>query len=209
MKRNINKIPNRLLYDIMRKNLFLSIACLLSLTLNAQSTDDEPIAHPQIHKVEKLDDATQAFFQPSSISDYDALIKESKYLEKPLMLYFSGWAVVNGKKMESVVLSDPTILSMLKKEFIFVPLYVDDQTELPEDQQSKNGAIISTYGNKALELQVEKFKSNIQPYFVILDNNGFVQAKTGYTMETDVFMTFIREGLSNYNNNIIEKRTKR
>jgi thioredoxin-related protein len=127
--------------------------------------------------------------------NYDDLLKKSIELEKPLLLYFTGYACVNGRKIEHYVLSDSSIEERLKNEFYFVNLYVDDKRSLPENEhiESKtNGKLMKYVGQKHSELQISKFKNNSQPYFVIIDKNGNKIKEIGYTTDVKLFDDFLR-----------------
>ncbi|WP_260847847.1 thioredoxin family protein [Algibacter amylolyticus] len=115
-------------------------------------------------------------------------------LKKPLLLYFTGYACVNARKIEHNVLSENRIKEKLKNEFYFVSLYVDDRTALFENERIKsetNGKLLKYVGQKHSELQTRKFKSNSQPYFVIIDKNGNKVKDMGYTTEIELFNNFL------------------
>jgi len=126
--------------------------------------------------------------------DYEDLLTKSIELNKPLLLYFTGYACVNCRKIENYVLSDKSIEEKLKNDFYFVNLYVDDKKSLPENEwrESKlNGKTIKYIGQKHSELQVTKFRSNFQPYFVIIDKNGLTIADQSYTKDKEIFENFL------------------
>lgn len=108
------------------------------------------------------------------IKDLEEGLAYAKQENKPIMLDFTGYACVNCRKMEEHVWSDPQVFSILKNDLILVSLYVDDKTELPEDEQYKSeetGRRIRTYGNKWSEYQVVNYKSNSQPLYVMIDSD--------------------------------------
>jgi len=91
------------------------------------------------------------------IRDLDSGIGKAKSEEKPILLYFTGYAVVNGRKIESdLLMKNKTVFQTMKNDYINVWLYVDDKV----------------VGKKWFDYQKENFKSNVQPYFVILDSDG-------------------------------------
>lgn len=136
----------------------------------------------------------EGIFNNAGNVDYDDLLNESIELKKPLLLYFTGYACINARKIEHYVLSNNTITEKLKNEFHFVNLYVDDRTSLPENEIIKsktNGKLLKYVGQKHSELQTEKFKNNSQPYFVIIDKNGNKIKDIGYTTEIKLFEEFL------------------
>ncbi|GAA3642717.1 thioredoxin family protein [Flavivirga jejuensis] len=133
-------------------------------------------------------------FKNAGNVNYNDLLNKSIELEKPLLLYFTGYACVNARKIEQYVLSNNSIMEKLKNEFYFVNLYVDNKKSLPEDEQTKskrNGKLIKYVGQKHSELQIDKFKNNFQPYFVIIDKNGDKIKEQGYTTDIVLFEKFL------------------
>jgi len=126
--------------------------------------------------------------------NYEDLLKKSIESNKPLLLYFTGYGCVNCRKIEHSVLSDISIEDRLKNDFYFVNLYVDDRKSLPENEwtvSKVNGKTIKNIGQKHSELQIIKFKSNYQPYFVIIDKNGIKMAEQNYTKDIEAFKEFL------------------
>lgn len=133
-------------------------------------------------------------FKNAGNVDYDDLLNKSIELKRPLLLYFSGYACVNARKIEHNVLSNSLITEKLKNDFYFVNLYVDDKKSLPENEQKeskRNGKLIKYVGQKHSELQIDKFKNNFQPYFVIIDENGNKIKEQGYTTDIVLFEKFL------------------
>lgn len=142
----------------------------------------------------KPTDKYDGIFKNAGNVDYNDLLNESVELKKPLLLYFTGYACANSRKIEHYVLSEKKITEKLKNEFHFVNLYIDDRTNLPENENIKsktNGKLLRYVGQKHSELQTEKFKNNFQPYFVIIDNNGNKIKEMGYTTEIKIFEEFL------------------
>jgi thiol:disulfide interchange protein DsbD len=79
----------------------------------------------------------------------------------------------------------------LMEKYILVSLYVDDKELLPEKQQvtsPASGKKIKTTGNKWSDLQATIYKTNSQPYYVLLDNKGRLLAKPrGYTPDVKTY----------------------
>jgi thiol:disulfide interchange protein DsbD len=131
--------------------------------------------------------------------DYEAGMAYAMTVNKPVMIDFTGWSCVNCRKMEDNVWSQPKVLKKLSDDYVLISLYVDDKTPLPENEQyvsAFTGKKIKTIGNKWSDMQSNIYKTNSQPYYVLLDHNGKLLAKPrGYTPEVDVYNSYLEEGL--------------
>lgn len=90
---------------------------------------------------------------------------------------------------------------------MLVSLYVDDNRPLPEDEQTEvevNGKTIkiTTIGKKWSHYQSSKYKNNIQPYYLMLDENGneVGNGSADYDNHGNVkaFKNWLEEGLKLY-----------
>ena len=140
----------------------------------------------------------------SCFHDYDEGMAYAKNQGKPVLIDFTGWSCVNCRKMEDNVWSDPEILKRLRENYVLISLYVDDKIPLPEDQQivsKTTGKKIKSLGNKWSDLQTEVYKTNSQPYYILLDNKAKQLAQPrGYTPDIEVYKKFLDEGLCRYKN---------
>lgn len=138
----------------------------------------------------------EAFF------DYEQGLAYAKQQNKPVLIDFTGHSCVNCRKMEAAVWSDPEVLSRLKKDYVLISLYVDDKTELPENEQyiSKySGKKIKTLGNKWSDFQAEKYATNSQPYYVIVNQEGKILVPAqAFNLEIKNYTDFLDSGLSAY-----------
>jgi thiol:disulfide interchange protein len=133
-----------------------------------------------------------------SFDDYEKGLAYAKEVNKPLMLDFTGKACVNCRKMEDYVWSDPKVLEVMKNDIVVVSLYVDYKKELPEAEQfvSKKGKKIKTIGNKWSEFQADKYKTNTQPFYVLLNANEEPLNKSySYNANVDQFYNWLKEGI--------------
>jgi thiol:disulfide interchange protein DsbD len=107
--------------------------------------------------------------------DYKQGLACAKEQGKPVLLDFKGHACANCKLMEAKVWSDPEILKRLHESFVIISLYVDDRTQLPEnewyispvDEKQKK-----TIGKQNEDLEISKFNTNALPLYVIADHEG-------------------------------------
>jgi thiol:disulfide interchange protein DsbD len=112
----------------------------------------------------------------------------AKALNKPVMLDFTGHSCANCRKMEEQVWKNPEVLKRIKENFVLISLYVDESTELPDEEQVLNskGQKIITVGELNLEYEVTKFGFNAQPLYKFLDLNGKPLSDINYGYDQDV-----------------------
>ena len=94
---------------------------------------------------------------------------------KPALIDFKGHACANCKLMEARVWSDPEILKRLRENFVIIALYVDDRTQLPENEwiiSAIDGKQKKTIGKINEDLEISKFNTNALPLYVIADHDG-------------------------------------
>ena len=99
----------------------------------------------------------------------------AKEKDKPALIDFKGHACANCKLMEARVWSDPEILKRLRENFVIIALYVDDRTQLPENEwiiSAIDGKQKKTIGKINEDLEISKFNTNALPLYVIADHDG-------------------------------------
>ncbi len=107
--------------------------------------------------------------------DYKQGLACAKEQGKPVLIDFKGHACANCKLMEAKVWSDPEILRRLRDNFVIIALYVDDRTQLPENEwivSTIDGKQKKTIGKINEDLEISKFKTNALPLYVITDYEG-------------------------------------
>lgn len=134
--------------------------------------------------------------------DLDQAMKCSKDQNKPLFVDFTGHGCVNCREMENRVWSDKKVLKRLKEDFIVVALYVDNKViNLDEKDQYANaeGKKITLLSDKNNEIQTSQFKTNSQPYYVILDGDRkqMGESKT-YDLNVENFIKFLEDGKAEF-----------
>ncbi len=134
--------------------------------------------------------------------DYDQALACAKAQGKPIFIDFTGHGCVNCREMEANVWSDPRVKEMLRNDFIICALYVDDKTSLPKEEwytSSYDGKEKKTIGRKYADFQISKFGTNAQPYYCLLDHNGNLLMKPrAYDLDKDAFVTFLKDGIKNF-----------
>lgn len=134
--------------------------------------------------------------------DYDQAIACARQQNKPLFIDFTGHGCTNCREMEARVWSDPQVLDRLRKDFVVVALYVDDKTELPENQwytSSFDGKVKRTIGKQNADRQITKLNNNAQPYYILVgkDERVLVPPKA-YDRSVDNFVDFLDAGKKKY-----------
>ncbi len=152
--------------------------------------------------VKKYGDKFHAPHGLDAFYDYDQALAYGKQTGKPILLDFTGWSCVNCRKMEESVWPDPTVLRLLKAEYVLASLYVDDRTTLEEHEQyvsAFSGKHVRRVGQKWSDLQASRFGTNAQPYYVIVDGDGnqLVPAQA-YNQDIANYVAFLESGLDAY-----------
>ena len=119
--------------------------------------------------------------------DYDQAIECALAQNKPIFIDFTGHACFNCRRMEENVWVDSEVKKILDSDYIIVALYVDDKTQLVDDKKYK------TLGKKNFDLQMNKFCSNAQPYYVLLDpyDESVLVKPKAYDTNIDSFIDFL------------------
>lgn len=160
--------------------------------------DDTPATCEQAkyHEFLHLPHGLEGYF------DYNQALSCAKRLNKPIFIDFTGHGCVNCREMEANVWSDPKVLKRLQEKFVVVALYVDDKTEVPENEwviSSADGKLKKTVGKIYADLQIHNFNINAQPYYVLLGHDGEILAKPrAYDLDVDEFVKFLDEGVNNF-----------
>ncbi|GAA3604253.1 cytochrome c biogenesis protein CcdA [Flavivirga amylovorans] len=138
-----------------------------------------------------------------AFNDYDKGLAYAKKVGKPVMIDFTGHACVNCRKMEQNVWVKPKVLDILKKDVVLISLYVDDKRKLEAseviDSKLRPGKKLKYIGQKWSELQTIKYKTNSQPFYVLMDHNeGNLIDPVAYTPDVDEYYKWLEKGISNF-----------
>jgi len=132
-----------------------------------------------------------------TFNDYNLGLAYAKKVNKPILLDFTGYACVNCRKMEQNVWTSPEVLTILQNKVVLVSLHVDDRQ--PFDKQEISPLTGKPYrykGQKWAHLQQQRYKTNAQPYYAILDADGNDLSKPiGYTPNSVKYLKWLRLGL--------------
>lgn len=152
-------------------------------------------AHAEVYVKETA--FTTHFVQShDSLFNYSDLKYFTKHSQKPTLLYFTGFEIMNGRKMEEVVFNNLEIDTILTK-FNCYAIYTDDRSKMPEGF-AEHHRKFETIGRYWGAIQKDHFESDGQPYFVILNHKMHTIETMSYTLETQVFLQFLESGLAKH-----------
>lgn len=132
--------------------------------------------------------------------DYDEALAYAKKVHKPLLIDFTGWACNNCRKMNVRIIRSANVDKRLRNDVVLVSLYVDDKTELPLEKQGTKqlgdrNYKIKTIGNKWSFMQAERYKTNSQPQYILVDNNEVMLTNptTSYDLPRATLYQLVKE----------------
>jgi thiol:disulfide interchange protein DsbD len=130
--------------------------------------------------------------------DYEEGLAYAKSVNKPVLIDFTGWSCTNCRKMEASVWPDKEVIRRLKEDYVLISLYVDDKTELKDDEKyisSFSGKKVNTIGQKWSDFQASKFGTNSQPYYIITDHDGKIMVPPqAYNLDISNYVSFLDKG---------------
>ncbi|NIJ46009.1 thiol:disulfide interchange protein DsbD [Wenyingzhuangia heitensis] len=132
-----------------------------------------------------------------TFKDYDLGLAYAKKVNKPVLLDFTGYACVNCRKMEQNVWTDKEVLNILQNKVVLISLHVDDRQSFNEQEISPlTGKPYRYKGQKWAHFQEQRYKTNAQPYYVVLDANGNdVSKPVGYTPNVTKYLNWLKKGI--------------
>lgn len=137
--------------------------------------------------------------------DYDQALACAKKENKPLFIDFTGHGCVNCREMEAAVWSDPAVLKRLREDYIVVAMYVDEKTELPQEEWYKSvydGKVKKTIGKQNMDFMIQKLNANAQPYYTLVGaNEELLSPPRAYDLDVQGFVDFLDAGLESYKKN--------
>lgn len=132
--------------------------------------------------------------------DFKQGLECAKEQGKPVFLDFKGHACANCRLMEAKVWSDPEVAEMLREDFVIISLYVDDRTQLPENEwitSTFDGKQKKTLGKLNEDLEISRFRTNALPLYVIADFNGNPLIKPrGTNLNVEEYKKWLNEGVT-------------
>ena len=145
--------------------------------------------------------------------DLKSGIEYAKKVNKPILLDFTGFACVNCRKMEEHIWPLSSVDKIIRNEYVLISLYVDDKKTLPKEEQvlvkrstGDGFRKLKNYGHKWAHFQTEFFKTNSQPYYVLLnpDGNEILASPVGYTPSEEDYLSFLKAGLESFDSKSVK-----
>ena len=134
--------------------------------------------------------------------DYDQALACARQQGKPLFIDFTGHGCTNCREMEANVWSDPQVLQRLNTDYVVVALYVDDKTELSENDwytSTYDNKVKKTIGKQNADLQITNLNNNAQPFYVLVGKDERVLVSPyGYNLNAEKFARFLDSGKKKY-----------
>jgi thiol:disulfide interchange protein DsbD len=118
--------------------------------------------------------------------DYDEALAAAKILKKPLLLDFTGEQCVNCRKFEAAIWPNAEVLQRMKNDFVIASLFTDAKIELNDVEKvydSTAKVTLNTVGDKFKALQLKLIRTEAQPNYVFVDNQGNLLHNEGYGYE--------------------------
>ena len=137
-----------------------------------------------------------------AFKDFKQAAEYAKKVKKPILLDFTGFACANCRKVEERVWIDPRIKTILTNDVVLVSLYVDDQKDLPESEQVYSKALdrkLKTVGNKWTAFEIEYFKANAQPYYILVDGElNRYSTPLEAELDTEKYLNWLETGIEKF-----------
>lgn len=158
----------------------------------------------------KYSDALHMAYNVNGYFDVMQGIECAEAQNKPVLLYFTGHSCSNCKKMQAAIWSDDAVNEFFNNKVVMTALYVDEKSvKLDEEEwftSSNDGKIKKTLGDVNADIQIVNFKTNTQPYYVIMSPDGKVLAEPmTYNSNPEEFLEFLNKGLDAFNGEMTEE----
>ena len=99
-------------------------------------------------------------------------------MHRPVLIFFGASHSVNSRRLQSIMTYNPSVDMYLQAHFIIVDLKVDDKARRPKSTKS--------VGEINNDFETQKYKTNYQPYLVIVDERGNFKRSTGFVTDYDL-----------------------
>lgn len=134
--------------------------------------------------------------------DYEQARACAKEQNKPLLIDFTGHGCVNCREMEAAVWSDPAVLQRLQEDYVIVALYVDEKTQLPQEDwyiSAYDNKVKKRMGSQNMDFMIQRLNANAQPYYTLIGADGeLLVPPYGYDLNVQRFVEFLDDGKEHF-----------
>ncbi len=130
--------------------------------------------------------------------DFESLdIIKKRDNRDPVLLYFTGWSVINGRKLEEAFFYDPKVQDILMDYDCFIA-YADDRAAISPAQASQFPDLdLRTKGQYIIEVEKMLFQKDYQPLILILNSDLEVLDSYSYKKGNPGFIDFLERNRRN------------
>lgn len=139
------------------------------------------------------------FYLPG-FTNYEAAVTCARKSKRPLLLYFNAKNCASCRTMEGIVFNYDMVRGEMRN-YILADISCDDTTELSLKEQHYSKVLqkqLKTKGDNNLNIELEKYGADTQPYFVIVDNKGKIIDHRAYTPDWMEYFHFLKDGISKF-----------
>lgn len=137
----------------------------------------------------------------SGYYNLDSALSCSKQTGCAVLAIYGGYNSVSDFHTMWGALLDNDVKQIVDRNIIIAYLNCEDRTALPSNGVQSLDSNIKTVGNFYAQQQIDKYKSNAQPLYVLLNSNGdTLTSPISYTpiKDKDRFIAFLNGGLNNW-----------
>lgn len=168
------------------------------------TTYKSPVEQNSLCEAPKYADDLHMAYNVNGYFDINQGIECAKSQNKPVLLYFTGHSCSNCKKMQAAIWSDDAVNDVFNNKVVMTALYVDEKSvKLTEEEwftSSNDAKVKKTLGDVNADIQIVNFKTNTQPFYVIMSPEGKVLAEPmTYNNNPEEFLEFLNAGLEAFN----------
>jgi thioredoxin-related protein len=132
----------------------------------------------------------------TAYNNHETGLKKSKEINKPALIYFTGYACVNSRRFEDGILTIPEIRDYISQHLVFIVLIVDEKNILKEEEIYFSDLLnkeIRYTGQRNMEIQIRQYQSKTQPLFVLISPTGRVISRIEFSNDEEEFLSFLKQ----------------
>ena len=148
---------------------------------------------PKPSKRNEEADSFQSIFDHFKEMESLEMVMKNSSSGKPKLLYFTGWACVNGRKMEEALFLNPGVNELFGAYDCYMG-YADDKSAATEQQKLDFSDVeIKTKGQFISELEKTLFPEEFQPVILIVDQDFKLVDSFAYSQDVEALIRFLTD----------------